>query len=391
MIRAAVFALVVLSAAPAALAHHGGGTFDSSKAVTLRGTLTRLDLINPHSWIYFDVTDENGRVTSHRCEMRSAHTLRRSGWTADMFTIGSRVVIEGSPDSRDPRSCYLNTVIFEDGRRADRYGQFTKGAPLAAAVKARAPRRPGGEPDISGDWAPEQLVMTDPRGRGGPLVPLSTAREPQPADDDNQRQYRTRDVELTEVGEQAAAIFDTYTDDNPRMRCETTSVLFDWTFDGPINRITQSEDTITLQYGQLGFTRTVHMNLAEHPADIEPSRAGHSIGRWEDDVLIVDTVGFAPGVLSPPILHGSGLHVIERFSLDPDTMALTRSYTAEDPVYFVGLYAGSDTIHPADLPYSPDACQELTFVDYSAESGQAAETTEAAAEDEPRPWWRFWD
>ena len=152
------------------------------------------------------------------------------------------------------------------------------------------------------------------------------------------------------------------------MRCETTSIVFDWAFDGPVNRITQNKDTVVIQYGQLGLTRTVHMNLKTHPARVTPSRAGHSIGRWENDVLIVDTVGFAPGVLSPPVLHSDKLHVVERFSLDPAKMELTRSYSAEDPVYFTGQYAGSDTIQVADLPYAPDKCTELGFVDYSKQS-----------------------
>ena len=46
-------------------------------------------------------------------------------------------------------------------------------------------------------------------------------------------------------------------------------------------------------------------------------------------------------------------------------MLLTRSYTAEDPVYFKGQYTGSDVIGGADLPYKPDPCKELGFVDYS--------------------------
>ena len=148
------------------------------------------------------------------------------------------------------------------------------------------------------------------------------------------------------------------------MRCETTSILFDWTFDGPVNRITQNADTITLQYGQLGFTRTIHMNAKEHPANVERTRAGHSIGRWDNDVLVVDTVGFAPGVLNPPIMNSEQLHVVERFTLDPDKMTITRSYSAEDPVNFTDQFTGSDTIGVADLPYAPDTCKELTsFVD----------------------------
>src|SRR5262249_26211260 len=62
-------AIVVASAAPA-FAHHGGGTFDLSKSVTYNGTLTKVELVNPHSWLYFDVKEADGKVTHHRCEMR---------------------------------------------------------------------------------------------------------------------------------------------------------------------------------------------------------------------------------------------------------------------------------------------------------------------------------
>jgi hypothetical protein len=66
-------------------------------------------------------------------------------------------------------------------------------------------------------------------------------------------------------------------------------------------------------------------------------------------------------------LNSDQLHVVERFSLDTKATVLTRSYVAEDPVYFRGQYAGSDTIQAADLPYKPDPCKELGFVDYSKE------------------------
>ena len=391
MIRAASFLVVSLSCAPLALAHHGGGTFDNRREIVLEGVLTKLDLINPHSWIYLDVTEADGTIRNHRCEMRAATVLRRSGWRPEMFPIGMRVTIEGSPDRNDPTSCYLNTIVLEDGRRADRYGQFSR-PPITAAP--RALRRPNGDPNISGDWAPEQLVMTDPRGRGGALVPLSTVDDFEPGEGriggfpgtggGGGGPRTIRGATLTPLGEQAASEFGMFeVEDNPRLRCETTSIIFDWSFDGPINRITQNDETIVIQYGQLGLTRTVHMNLAEHPAAIAPSRAGHSIGRWEDDVLVVDTVGFAPGVLSPPVLNSDRLHVVERFSLDSDTMELTRRYEAEDPAYFTGRYAGSDTIGVADLPYSPDPCNELGYIDYSQQ--QPAREPEVV-----RPWWKFW-
>jgi hypothetical protein len=370
-----ILAVVVCVVAPTA-AHHGGGTFDGSKELKLTGTFTGLDLVNPHSWIYFEVAGPDGKVTKYRCEMRAATVLRRSGWSPEMFKRGERLTFEGSPDRRDPTSCYLNTIVFADGKRVDRYGQLTKGAAPAAPPK-RAARRPSGEPNITGDWAPEQLVMTDPRGRGGALVPLSTVEKFKPGEGriggprggGGGGPRVIQGAELTPAGEKGAEQFAVlFSKSNPRMRCETTSIIFDWAFDGPVNRITQNRDTIVLQYGQLGFTRTIHMNMASHPGNIKASRAGHSIGRWEKDVLIVDTVGFAPGVLSPPIMNSDKLHVVERFSLDADKMVLTRSYTAEDPVYFKGQFAGSDAIGVADLPYKPDPCKELGFIDYSKEA-----------------------
>jgi hypothetical protein len=158
--------------------------------------------------------------------------------------------------------------------------------------------------------------------------------------------------------------------DNPRFRCETTSIIFDWTFDGPVNRITQNKDTIVIEYGQRNLKRTVYMNMTAHPANTKPSRGGHSIGRWENDVLIVDTVAFLPGVLSAPTRHGSKLHVVERFSLDPKTMKLTRAWTAEDPEYLKGKATGEDIIQVADAPYAKDECKEQGFIDYSKQAGR---------------------
>jgi len=404
-------------AAGTAAAHHGFGNFDRSREVALEGTVASIDFVNPHAYVYFDVQGADGTVAKHRCEMRAATVLRRSGWSAEMFKAGEPIKITGAPDRFDSKSCYVHTIVFADGTTADRYAQLSKPAATSAAPAGpRAARLPSGEPNITGDWAPEQVVMTDPRGRSGALVPVTRVEEFEPGAGPAPGAGgpgRPR-VTFTPAGQAAADAFRSGTTDNPRMRCETTSILFDWTFDGPVNRITQNGDTITLQYGQLGFTRTIHLN-AEHPAEIEPSRAGHSIGRWENDVLVVDTVGFAPGALNPPIMNSDQLHVVERFRLDPEAMTITREYEATDPVYYTDTFTGSDTIGVADLPYSPDACAELTFVDFSgdglapdANSGgipppaaaaaaagapaQSAAPAPAAAEEaeEPAAWWEFW-
>ena len=379
MLSRALVAAPVFLLVPFVFAHHGGAEYDLSRTVEFKAKLTRVELINPHAWIYFDVAEKEGKISHHRCEMRSVHVLRRSGWSKEMFPVGQQITIEASPNRTDAASCYLQTILMADGTRMDRYGQYIKApqggiqevrGPIVTPKNGRPPRRPTGEPNISGEWAPVQQVMVDPRGTGGGLVPLNTLEQYKPGErrggarrgaGTGPRLYGG--TELTEAGEKAAAEFKS--DDNPRFHCQTTSIVFDWTFDGPVNRITQNKDTIVLEYGQFGFKRTIYMNLKEHPAGVKPSRAGHSIGQWEDDTLVIDTAGFLPGFLNPPVRNSDKLHVVERFTLDPNTVALTRNYVAEDPVYLKGKYTGSDTILVADAPFQPGKCQELNFIDYS--------------------------
>jgi len=149
---------------------------------------------------------------------------------------------------------------------------------------------------------------------------------------------------------------------NPAWRCEPISVLVDWSYDSPVNRITQKEDTIVVEYGKFDYTRTIRMNVTEHSEELAPSLTGHSIGRWEGDVLVVDTIGFTPGPLTRTLPHSDALHFVERFSLDPETNALRRDFSAEDPVYFAEPYTGYDVVYPSNVPYSPSTCDDRSLL-----------------------------
>ena len=405
MIRRSTFAALLLAAATPALAHHGFGTFEMQKTVSYtKAKLTRGEFVNPHGWLYFETT-ENGKVMKHRCELRSAHVLRRSGWSPELFKSGEIADITASPDRADVASCYLQTIVFANGSRMDRYGQYVKAAGSVKEVRGQAnavntlnrpARRPSGEPNITGDWAPEQVVMRDPRGVGGSLQRLSTIGE-RPADAPAQARAGgaaapapgrggaaagggrgrgaagPRMFNGAELTERAIKEADAMTQaDNPRFKCETTSIIFDWTFDGPVNRITQNRDTIVIEYGQMNLKRTVFMNMKQHPANSKPTRAGHSIGRWDGDTLVVDTVGFLPGVLNGNTRHGDKLRVVERFTLDPKTWQLSRTWEAEDPDYLKGKASGTTEVPvmPADAPYAKDECKEQKDVDYSKEQAQ---------------------
>ena len=90
-------------AAPAWAHHAFAAEFDAKKPVHLEGTLTKVELINPHSWIHLDVTGPDGKVTSWMVEAGSPNVLLRRGFNKNTIAIGTKVVVEGyqSKDGSD--------------------------------------------------------------------------------------------------------------------------------------------------------------------------------------------------------------------------------------------------------------------------------------------------
>lgn len=356
----AILAATVLGTAASAWGHHGIGRYDPTGYIELEGRVTGLDFVNPHSYVHFDAVGADGEVVAMRCEMRAATVLRRSGWSPDMFVPGVPIAITGRPHRDDPTACHVDTITLGDAPTLERYEQLSDAA--ASGRGERPLRLPTGEPNLAGDWAQEQHILANPPGGRVGLVPMSQVAAieagelPMP---DGPAGWFPPPVTLTAAGQAAAeALRERSTADDPRLSCQITSILFDWVFDGTINRITQSPDVITLEYGA-GLTRTVHVGMTGHPADIAPSRGGHSIGRWDGDTLVVDTVAFEPGSLAGSVPHSDQLHIVERFTLNPATLELTRDYVAEDSLYFADQYVDSDMVLPADAPFAVDDCAEL--------------------------------
>ena len=78
-------------------AHHGTGTYDSTKSVTLSGTVTEFLFINPHAALFFDVKDEKGKLVNWAIEMNSPGVLSRAGWTKRTFKAGDQITITVRP------------------------------------------------------------------------------------------------------------------------------------------------------------------------------------------------------------------------------------------------------------------------------------------------------
>ena len=100
--RAFLFASAIFAAATAApaFAHHGTAVnYDASKTITLEGTVTEFRWRNPHSALFLDVKDENGKVVNYAIELPSPTLLSRGelGWTRHTFKPGDHVVFKVHP------------------------------------------------------------------------------------------------------------------------------------------------------------------------------------------------------------------------------------------------------------------------------------------------------
>ena len=362
--------MAVLSVPAVGLAHHGFGRFEMNRDVEYSGTLISIDLVNPHSYMNLEVVGADGEPLEMRCEMRAAMLLKRSGWSEEMFVPGLSVELTGHPHRDDPGSCYIETFTLGDGPTIDRNDQFSD--ENAVDNSNRPYRLANGEVNLSDHWAVEQAVLTiPPEGGNGALVPRSF-RDAYAAGEITLEEIRARNPRpsppvYTAEGQAAADAFEMWSvDDNPRLSCQPTSVIFDWTFDWPINRIVQKTEAdgarvIDIDYGLYSFNRRIYVGMEAHPENLEPSYAGHSIGRWEGDTLVVDTIGFAAGVLVPPTRNSEQLHVVERFTLNPETRELLREYTVTDPVYLAQPYTGQDIVLVSQTPFEVHPCEELTF------------------------------
>src|SRR5262252_2974257 len=129
----------LLAVVPAAVAHHAfAAEFDVNKPLTLKGTLTKWEMINPHSWFHLDVKGPDGKVTEWMVEGGSPNTLIRLGVTKYTVKVGTELTIEGYQAKEASNKAVGRNFILPDGSRL-----FLS---LSSAVPGGAPGAEGGKP-----------------------------------------------------------------------------------------------------------------------------------------------------------------------------------------------------------------------------------------------------
>lgn len=100
------------------LAHHSfAAEYDANKPVTLTGTVTKVEWMNPHARFYIDVKDAAGAVTNWELELGSPNGLMRAGWTRNSMKIGDVVTVQGSLAKDGSKLANARDVRLQDGKR----------------------------------------------------------------------------------------------------------------------------------------------------------------------------------------------------------------------------------------------------------------------------------
>ena len=113
------FATAVIAGAQSVWAHHAANTkYDENKPTTLKGTITKVEWMNPHIYFYIDVTDASGRKVNWAVEGAPPNVLYRRGWKKDALKVGDVVTVEGFLPRKDGvHDLNGRSVVLADGRR----------------------------------------------------------------------------------------------------------------------------------------------------------------------------------------------------------------------------------------------------------------------------------
>lgn len=108
----------LLLAANPAWAHHAfGAEFDLAKPVSLTGTLTKVEWINPHAWLHIDVKSPDGQVIDWMVEGGSPNTLLRHGFNRNTLEVGTVIVVSGYQAKDGTNKANGKDITFKDGRK----------------------------------------------------------------------------------------------------------------------------------------------------------------------------------------------------------------------------------------------------------------------------------
>ena len=308
---------VVLSAPLPSSAHHSFVAFDANAEAFVRGVVTGYEFRNPHTYLFVDVPLENGEVASWRIESETRNDLYRNGWRDDSLRPGDAVTVRINPATEKADGTVLSIPNEDDER-----GRTN----IVAATS------------LDGVWLPIQTF-------------LEFRAEVEPLASDRARAERQELARSGALPRNAQCIDMPIPNRLGRAHVYEIEIV--------------SDDLVLIHGEDDAEARKIYLDGRQHPASIpdeELSYTGHSIGHWEGDTLVVDTVHFKP----IPGESGPRKHLIERYRLSDDKTHIIIDFTLEDPDYLTAsashTFQWQHSPHITRLPHSCDLESALGYL-----------------------------
>ena len=292
-----VIAAATTIASPAS-GHHSNSIFNLDSVVVIQGTVSRFDWQNPHVYIYVETTNDGGQQIEWLVETDPTPILTRNGWSLESLAPGDSVTVRANPDRRAQRNhALLVSIATEDG--------------VVLTPRSNGVETVSRASSLSGVW-------------------------------DAMRGFNSRRFTYGALTEKGAVAQAEYSEsDNPVANCIPfplpTIVAAPYLYE-----IEVGDDTVTIRSEFFNVERTIYMDGRGHPENGERSNQGHSIGRWEGNVLVVDSTHFEGNRAGnrAGIPSGAQKHVVERYALSEDGTQIAIEFIVEDPEYLAEPLTG---------------------------------------------------
>lgn len=356
-------AITILLLLPTFAERPFAANYDAARRVSLKGAITRIDWVNPRAFLFIDVRDAGGSVTNWAVDFGNPLELEHNGWKPNSVRIGDVVSVEGVPATGDRRVVFANSVVLApSGKKLF----VLTGKARASPTPQPAPRWPDGQvrlgppPGKKGYWASARNQLVDstsgpiPMDADGILTNISDAARVAPFQPWAKAVYEYRQRTLLK--------------DDPLARCVPPGGPRQFQIPNGFQFVEQRDlGRILILLG--GGDRNWRVIFTDgrqqgEPDEVVRSYYGNSVGRWEKDTLVVDSIGFnehfwfAKGGLP----HTEGLHLVERFTR-PDRNTLKYEVTVDDPRTYTRPWKSVWT-----MEWVPDQEIQEYFCEENAES-----------------------
>ncbi|HEY2383877.1 MAG TPA: DUF6152 family protein [Terriglobia bacterium] len=363
-----IFALVIAgissAAQPAAAQRSFSMSYEAGRQITLRGVVTRIDWVNPSAFFFIDVRDPSGTVTNWAIEFGSPLDLERDGWKPGALHIGDQVMVEGVPARGEVRQASEKSVVLTKTGKKLFTVPATRGATAAAAPVPR--------------WPDGQIRLGPPAGKKGywgaasAKVIVENTGAKIPMSDDGLLGNLADAGKVAPFQPWAEALFEhrqrTFFKEDPVARCIPAGGPRQFQMPNGFQLVEQKElgRILVLLGGGDRNWRVIYTDGRPQgtAAEVVPGYYGNSVGHWEKDTLVVDSIGYNEKFW----LSGNGLpstealHLTERFTRTGQN-TLKYEVTIDDPRAYTRAWTAAWTVQ-----WIPDQDIQEYFCEDNAES-----------------------